>query len=144
MSLKNMRFSPSEKNFPISMLKKVLSDLKEASDIEGVVLIEGKDAIIACDLSNNIDYKVEIPEILTMFKHLSDYDLSKRNNSMFAHCIFDYNGCKVIAKRLKNLTLLVMLQKRGYIGLAMLDIENSIRKIHEILGVTSSKTFLIS
>jgi predicted regulator of Ras-like GTPase activity (Roadblock/LC7/MglB family) len=144
MSLKNIQYSSTQKNLATSRIKKVLSDLKEASDIEGVVLVEGKDSIIASDLPDSTNYKLEIPEILAMFKELGGYTLGKRCNSMFAHCIFDYNGCKILAKRLKNFTLLVMLQKRGYIGLAMLEIENSIRRIDEILGGTHSNTFRLA
>jgi hypothetical protein len=53
---------------------------------------------------------------------------------MFAQRIFEYNGFKVLAKKLRDkLTLLVLLRKRGYVSLAMLDIENSIRRIDEIM-----------
>ena len=115
-----------------SRLINVISDLKNSADIEGVVLIGDKNNIIASDLPKRKNYHAEIPEILS--RRQQWYDSTKILNGMFAHCIMDYNGYKVLAKRLKHdLTLLVMLQKQGYIGLAMLDIENSVREIHGIL-----------
>lgn len=144
MRLSKTRSPNFQQNLPASRLKKVLSDLKEAKDIEGAVLIEGKGAIIACDLPDGTNYEAEIPKILALIEELGDYALSKRGKTMFAQCIFDYNGCKMLVKRLKNFTLLVMLQKRGYIGLAMLDIENSIRRIDEILGDNYSYALQLS
>jgi predicted regulator of Ras-like GTPase activity (Roadblock/LC7/MglB family) len=115
-------------------LKKVVSDLRKGSDIEGAVIVDEKEAIIACDLPESTNYEAEIPEILAIFEE-DGYAPSEHQKGMFAQSIFDYNGYKVLAKKLKKkLTLLVLLKKRGYISLAMLDIENSIRRIYEILG----------
>ncbi len=115
-----------------SRLINALSDLKNNADIEGAVLIGDKNKIIASVLPKGKNYITEIPEILSRLRQW--YDSTMILNGMFAHFIIDYNGCKVLGKRLKHdLTLLVMLQKQGYIGLAMLDIENSVREIHGIL-----------
>lgn len=123
-------------------LKKVVSDLRKGSDIEGAVIVDEKEAIIACDLPESTNYEAEIPEILAMLKGEDGYAPSKHQKGMFAQNIFDYNGHKVLAKKLKEkLTLLVLLKKRGYISLAMLDIENSIRIIYEILGEGTQRYF---
>ena len=115
-------------------LKNVVSELREGSDIEGAVLIGEKDTIIAYDLPHGRDYEGEISEILAMLKGFGGL-VQEHDNVMFAQQIFDFNGHKILAKKLKDqLTLLVLMQKRGYVSLAMLDIENSIRRIHEILG----------
>jgi len=136
--------SHSPENLPKSLLKDVLSDLKEANDIEGAVLVDGKDIIVACDLPANAQYEAEIPKILERIEELGGFALNENSKYMFSHCIFDYDGCKILAKRLRNLTLLVMLQKQGYIGLAMLDIENSIRRIDEILNRTDPHAIKIT
>lgn len=53
--------------------------------------------------------------------------------TIYGHTIKDHNGVKILIKELENdLTLFVILQKYGYISLAMIDIENSIRSIEEI------------
>jgi predicted regulator of Ras-like GTPase activity (Roadblock/LC7/MglB family) len=114
-------------------LEKVVADLRQGSDINGAALVEGNDSIIACDLPGEGNSGIEIPEILSMIERWNASSLGGQNGGMFSQCILDYNGNKVIAKRMKNLTLLVMLQSQGYVGLAMLDIENSVRRIHEIM-----------
>ena len=135
MRLKENDLLSTQQILPISKLRRVLSDLKETNDIEGAALVGAEDKIITHDLPKRSNYESEIPQIMTLFKDLSDFALRTHFNHMFTHCIFEYNGCKVVAKKLKdNLTLLVMLQKHGYVGLAMLDIENSIRRIDDIIS----------
>ena len=115
-------------------LRKVISDLSEVEDIEGAVLVEGRDEIIAGNFPDTTDYKKEISEILQMLEDTTDSEKIENQNHIFEHSILDYNGLKILAKKLKErLTLLVVIHNRGYISLAMLDIENSIRKINEIL-----------
>lgn len=128
-----MRWPDFQGNGSISGLEKVVSDLKEGSDIDGAVLVEGRDSIIACNLPDGRDSREVIPDILSMIDRWCASSIGNQHSSMFSQYVLDYNGNKIIAKRLKNLTLLVMMQKQGYIGLAMLDIENSVRRINEII-----------
>jgi predicted regulator of Ras-like GTPase activity (Roadblock/LC7/MglB family) len=133
-STKDMKVSIIEEEQPVSMLKAVVSDLKKGSDIEGAVLVDEEDAIIASALPENKNYEEEIPDILDLLEERGDFSPSEHHNAMFAQQVFDYNGFKVLAKKLRDeLTLLVLLKKRGYVSLAMLDIENSIRRIDEIM-----------
>lgn len=133
-STKDMKVSKFEEEQPVSRLKAVVSDLKKGSDIEGAVLVDEEDAIIASALPENKNYEAEIPDILALLEEYGGFSPSEHHNAMFAQQVFDYNGFKVLAKKLRDeLTLLVLLKKRGYVSLAMLDIENSIRRIHEIM-----------
>jgi hypothetical protein len=117
-------------------LNDIIAHLREVSDIEGAMLVEGSNSVLACDLPESTDYEKEIPEILALLEESDIPVREEHRDTMFAHQVLDYNGFKILAKKLKDkLTLLVMLQKRGYESLAMLDIENSIRKIYEIRGV---------
>lgn len=130
---RNIRRVKNEEEKAASRLKDVISELREGSDIDGAVLIGEKDAIIAYDLPPNGNFEGDIPEILAILEELGGL-AQEHDNVMFAQRIFDFNGHKILAKKLKDqLTLLVLMQKRGYVSLAMLDIENSIRRIHEIL-----------
>jgi hypothetical protein len=111
-----------------------MADLNETQDIEGVALIEGTDSILAYDFPHHDNNKVEIQKILELLKETSTTAPVTSNNTYFAHNMLNYNGLRVLTKKLnKNRTLLVMLRKQGYISLAMLDIENSIRMIDEIM-----------
>ncbi len=133
-SSNGMEVSEIEEQQPKPGLKEVISDLKRGSDIEGAILVDEKDVIIATALPENKNYERDIPEILEMLEKGFSSALNERDNLMFAQQIFDFNGFKVLAKKLRDkLTLLVLLKKQGYISLAMLDIENSVRKIDEIM-----------
>lgn len=118
-----------------NMIKKVVSKLKEEGDIEGVLLVGDKNHILAHELPKDINFEAEIPKILALLEKWGGFGQMTPHNDMFAHCILDYNGSKILAKRLENnFTLLIMLQKQGYIGLAMLNLENSAMEIASILG----------
>lgn len=134
--------SESFEKEPHSRLREVISEIKEGGDIEGAILVNESDDIIVSAFSKGTNYESMEKEILTLLDALKDPSLGKSNDTFFTQRIFDYNGLKVLVKKIKNrLTLLVILKKRGYISLAMLDIENSTRKIHEImLGYKVQKT----
>ncbi len=135
MKRKDGRWSELQGNSPISRLKKVISDLKEEEDIEGAILVKGKDRVVACELPKRNNHTEEIAKILALVEEWNASALSGHYDDMFTQCVFDYNGYKILAKKLnKNLALLVMLQKKGYIGPTMLDIENSAREILRILA----------
>ena len=130
----DIRKSDFQGNRPTSRLKEVISDLKEGRDIEGALLVDEEDAIIASALPENTNYEAEIPEILALLEERHRFSSIENHKAMFAQRIFEYNGFKVLAKKLRDkLTLLVLLRKRGYVSLAMLDIENSIRRIDEVM-----------
>ena len=135
-----MKIPNFQENRSVSMLKKVVSDLKEGSDIMGAALIDEDHSMITFDLPENESYKSDIPEILALLKGTNPSSTKVHRNCMFMPSILDYNGCRILAQKLTNdLTLLVMLQKQGYMGLAMLEIENSIRRIQEILEVNDAR-----
>jgi predicted regulator of Ras-like GTPase activity (Roadblock/LC7/MglB family) len=134
MKIERIRWPHFWENQPTPRLKNVLADLNQGSDIEGAVLVDRNDAMIVCGLPEERNYEAETPEILTLLGNLISSTPDRGHNSMFAQCILDYNGGKILAQKLKDdLILLVVLKKQGYISLAMLDIENSIRKIEGIL-----------
>ncbi len=115
-------------------LREVISDMKEGGDIEGAVLVNENNDIIVSAFSKGADFKMENHEIMSLIDALKDPNLGKSQDVFFTQRIFDYRGLKVLAKRIKDkLTLLVILKKPGYISLAMLDMENSTRRINEIL-----------
>jgi predicted regulator of Ras-like GTPase activity (Roadblock/LC7/MglB family) len=130
----DIRVSEMQENISITLLKKIISDLRNESDIEGVCIVDQNDAIIASDLPDSSHYEADITEIMQLINEEDGYLAYEQSKVLFSQRILDYNGCKILAKKIKDkLTLLVMIPKRGYISLAMLDIENSIRKIDEIM-----------
>jgi hypothetical protein len=133
----NMRFpkdlSPI-KNTTSFQLNKVISRLKEAGDIQGVALIQGNDSILAYDFPQYKNDKADIQNIIKLLKQAKDSNHTSHHKTHLNHNIINYNGARVLAKKLKNNRfLLVMLHKRGYVNFALMDIENSIGMIDEIM-----------
>lgn len=140
MNHKLIKHKDFKQNSQISIIKKVLSELKESKDIEGALLVEGTESVLASALPNRTEHEMDVTKILAQMRELQGHINDTNDHGMFSQHIFEYNGFTVLARTLNNLTLLVMLQKSGYMGLAMLDIENSIRKIDQVLRRTGLKT----
>jgi predicted regulator of Ras-like GTPase activity (Roadblock/LC7/MglB family) len=140
MKLKDdIRVPEMQEHISISLLKKIISDLSNESDIEGACIVDQDDAIIASDLPDSSGYEADISQIMQLINEGEGYSVNEQSKVLFSQRILDYNGCKILAKKIRDkLTLLVMIHKRGYISLAMLDIENSIRKIDETMRGSSS------
>jgi hypothetical protein len=138
--------NPKENEFyekeSLTRLSEVISNIKDGDDIEGAILINERDDTIVSAFSNSINRKIKMTEIISLLYSLKDPMIGKTNDTFFTQRIFDYNGLKVLTKNImERLTLLVFLKKRCYISLVMLDVENSTRRIHEImLGYRVQKT----
>jgi hypothetical protein len=138
--------NPKENEFyekeSLTRLSEVISNIKDGDDIEGAILINERDDTIVSAFSNSINHKIKMTEIIALLDALKDPMIGKTNDTFFTQRIFDYNGLKVLTKNImERLTLLVFLKKRCYISLVMLDVENSTRRIHEImLGYRVQKT----
>ncbi len=123
-----------QNNSPWAMLKKVIADLIENIDVEGALLIDGDYNVLASELPDNEMFIKNLLEILSSSKRWNNPDLNVFNHVMFKQFVMDHNGYKILSKRIRNgITLLILLGKKGYTSLAMLDVENSTRKIDEIL-----------
>jgi predicted regulator of Ras-like GTPase activity (Roadblock/LC7/MglB family) len=133
-SREDIGVSEMQESLSIYLLRKIISDLKNESDIEGVCIVDQNDSIIASDLPDSFGYEADITKIMQIINEGDGYSAYEQSKVLFSQRIVDYNGCKILAKKIRDkLTLLVMIHKRGYVSLAMLDIENSIRKIDEIM-----------
>jgi predicted regulator of Ras-like GTPase activity (Roadblock/LC7/MglB family) len=114
-------------------LKKVVSELRDGEDVEGAFLVGEKDNIIACELKDQ-KKDHDIKRILHMIDRDSIISHKPMDDSIFTCSEIDYNGSRILGKKLDDkLTLFVMLKKRSYVSLAMLNFENTIRKIDNIL-----------
>lgn len=67
----------------MSKLKEVVSNLKEGSDIEGALMDEGKDAIIAYDVPENTNYEVELPKIMELIEKGNGFALTGHRKGLF-------------------------------------------------------------
>jgi len=120
---------------PSDLLNNVISDLKSKCDIQGAVLIKGGGQVIARALPREGLKHLELSELLPKLPEL-DYNAHDGGQSiMFPHLLSEHKGHRILARPvMKDLFLLILLQKSCYMGPAMLDMENSILRIREILS----------
>ena len=131
-SNEHIRWGKYLENKPASLLQKVVCDLKDGDDIKGAALIYKNRTLLAHDMPNDMNLEVDIPSILYSVENKNPK--YNPNTILMGHNIIDHKGFKILVKNLDNdFTILVLMQKHGYISLAMLDIENSIRWIEEII-----------
>ncbi|UCF09156.1 MAG: hypothetical protein JSW28_05625 [Thermoplasmata archaeon] len=115
-------------------IKRVMADIREGKDIKGSILVKGGHAVIVSDLPEDTDTWMEEDEILDMIHEWKGSLPLTSKNTMFPEFIKDYNGCKILAKWLMDdLTLLVVTQRTGYLGLAMLEVESSIQRAQRLM-----------
>lgn len=115
-------------------IKFVLSDLSKRRDVVGAVLVRGDMGIVACDLPVYDHETPDILDVLAMMENWGAYPRRVPKNSLFPQLVKDDNGFKIYAKKMSNdLTLFVMMQSSGYIGIAAPDIERTIKRIKKAL-----------
>ena len=115
-------------------IRDILSDLSERRDILGAVLVKGNMGIVACDLPDVDRHTHDMPDILATLENWGAYSRKIPKNHLFPQLISEGSEFKIFAKRMtRDLTLFVIMQNSGYIGLATLDIENTIQKMKKIL-----------
>ena len=119
-------------------IKFMLSDLSKRRDVLGAVLVRGDMGIVACDLPVYDNETPDILDELAMMENWGAYPRRVPKNSLFPQLVRDGNGFKIFAKQMSgDLTLFVMMRNSGYIGLATLDIEKTIKKIKKTLDEAS-------
>lgn len=80
------------------------------------------------------------------FNQLSKYisashqnNMYPKRNGMFAYSIYNYNGNKILFRDIDdNLLLMLVLEKRAFIGITMLDIEGCLFNIDMLITESRS------
>lgn len=134
-SIKTSKVMGQNNRSASNMLNNVISDLKDKSDIDGAVIINGGGQIIARALPDVSISPFGFSGLLPKLMELSYGGRSTSKKIMFPHLISEYNGQRILARPVTDdLFLLVLLQESCYMSPAMLDTENSILRIQEILS----------
>lgn len=116
-------------------VRNVIADLMCGSDVEGVVLVRDDSEVIAGNLPLTGGIMAGGPSIGTFLNEVMENFSMSMQNDIFSQPVAYSGDYQMLARRITgDLTLLAMVKSPGYMGLAMLDIENSVRKIGDILG----------
>lgn len=117
-----------------SRLGNVMTDLKDRSDIGGAVLINREGRVLAGAMSHETISNSGLSELLPELTDISCDHAPSGQGFMFPTIITEHRGHRILARSVReDLYLLVLLHDSCYMGLTMLDMENSIMRIRDIL-----------
>ena len=116
-------------------LKRIVNELSSISDVCGAILLDRSGSVIAKHVEEHISAR-EYIEFIVQYSALhqkggNDIDPM---NGMFNQQVMDYNGHKLLIGWIaENAILLLLLNKKAYLGLTMLDMEGCLRDIDPLL-----------
>ena len=115
-------------------LEELMSRLVSISDVSGAGVIRADGSIVSWHAENGIKPKQYIDYILKVMSATNQENVYNSQHSMFTESIQDYNGHKILTSRIRTDVLLFMvLEKRAYLGLTMLDVECCLEEIDQAL-----------
>jgi predicted regulator of Ras-like GTPase activity (Roadblock/LC7/MglB family) len=118
------------------ILQDILTKLVTITDVKIAVIMKTNGSIISWKTRNNGN-KGKSKEYIECIKNhiLNDYrdNLPCHKDGMFREAIFDYNGSKLLTTMInKDILLLLVIEKRAYVGLTMLDVEGCLQCLDSI------------
>jgi len=117
-----------------SSLEELMSRLVSISDVSGAGVIRADGSIVSWHAKEGIKPKQYIDYILKVMSATSQENVPQNQHSMFTESITNYNGHKILTSRIREDKLLFMvLEKRAYLGLTMLDVECCLGEIDKAL-----------
>jgi len=111
-------------------LKEIMSKLVSITDVSGAAIVKADGSIISWYTDNGIEPTQYIDFISTAYqKNINSY-----KDGMLTESILDYNGHKILMSKISaDIMLMLVLDKRAYLGLTMLDMEGCLREIDKTL-----------
>jgi predicted regulator of Ras-like GTPase activity (Roadblock/LC7/MglB family) len=113
--------------------KRIVSDLNALIDVKGVAIINKEGTVIAGKTNNGLDLNAYIQVVLQHLEKTAKGALICPK-TLFLQSIVNYNGSQILYGRIiDDILLVILLEKKAYLGLAMLDLENSAIKAFETI-----------
>jgi predicted regulator of Ras-like GTPase activity (Roadblock/LC7/MglB family) len=119
-------------------LEDIMNKLVSIADVHGAAIIRTDGSIISWQSKDNGDNgnpKQYIDSVMDYIASVLERNIDHHIDGMFMESIVDFNGSKLLTHRIrKNIMLLLVLDKKAYIGLTMLDVEGCLQDINSALG----------
>ena len=130
-----MKLNTDDYTTDLPLIKEIMSDLRRVEDVGGTVLIRLDGSVMAMDLPSEIHMNVSMRGLLQNLALLRGKTQLNRSKSIFAPVVIQYNGFNVLTSSIdKDLLFVTIVKNKGYLGVAMLDIENTVREIRRIIS----------
>lgn len=114
-------------------LERIVNDLNSLTDVKGVAIIDRDGAIIAGITDNGLNL-VTYAQVVRRHIQKPSTRSMKYPKGIFLQSLVSYNGSIILFGRIiDNVLLMVLLEKKAYLGLAMLELENSAKKAFECM-----------
>lgn len=115
------------------VLREIMGKLVSISDVDAAGLLKMDGSVISWHMNEVIELSQYIDFMLDYISHPHEKNFPK--NGMFMQKILDFNGYKILLSWIgADVILMLLLDKNAYLGLAMLDVEGSLREIEKVLG----------
>lgn len=116
-------------------LKEIMIKLVSISDVSGAAIVRADGTVISWHMENGTKPTHYIDIILDFMSTIYQKDIHRNKYGMFTQSILDFHGHKILINMIRSdVMLLLLLDKRAYLGLTMLDIEGYLREVDKALG----------
>jgi predicted regulator of Ras-like GTPase activity (Roadblock/LC7/MglB family) len=117
----------------------MMSKLLSISDVKGAGVVRADGSIVSWCAKDDVKPTQYIDYILNLMPATNQKSIDNFQHSMFTESITNYNGVKILTSRIReDKLLLLVLDKRAYLGLTMLDVECCLGDIDKVLDESCS------
>ncbi|MEE9152437.1 MAG: hypothetical protein V3U20_11495, partial [Thermoplasmata archaeon] len=116
-------------------LNEITVELASISDVSGAGILKADGSVVAWHTNDGLKPSPYIDFMRDFLTRDHQKNAQNYKHGMFKQSILDYNGHKILLSRIRpDIMLLLLLDKRAYLGLTMLDMEGCIREIDKVLN----------
>jgi predicted regulator of Ras-like GTPase activity (Roadblock/LC7/MglB family) len=111
-------------------LDEVMSKLVSIPDVSGAAILRADGSLVSWRTKNGEKPKEDIEFINKSISAAYIKNIHHWKSGLFRESILDYNGHKIfISKIREDAMLLLLVNKKAYLGLTMLDVEGCLREV---------------
>jgi predicted regulator of Ras-like GTPase activity (Roadblock/LC7/MglB family) len=115
-------------------LEKIMNKLLAISDVSGAGIVKMDGSVISWQMEDVTDPTQYVDFMMDFLSFSKGNNVDNYKHGMFTQKIVDYNGHKILMSKVKaDMMLMLLLDKKAYLGLTMLDMEGFLREIDLVL-----------
>ena len=123
-------------------LEEVIDKLVSIPDVSGAAILRTDGSVVSWRTKDGEKPTEDIDFINKSISAAYKKNIHYWKSGLFSESILDYNGHKIfISKISEDVMLLLLLDKRAYLGLTMLDVEGCLREVDKALDECCSWAF---
>lgn len=121
------------------MLSQLMDELVSISDISGAGIVKVDGSVVSWHTNNGLKPTSYIDFLMDFLARENQEDAQNYKHGMFRQSIMSFNGHKILMSRISpDMMLVLLMDKRAYLGLTMLNMEGCLREIDKVInGVCS-------